>query len=670
MQESSGATECSSFNAPDVDNDQHPDCTHLTDAQVQSIEDLNAILCKICMGNRCFGMIISHARGELEEKENREWGSPLLDQGCTLYVKSYPLASKTISNQNIWDAHLVAFKARAHPSHPFSYSLLCMIPWEIANASRCSQSVWNERVKRGIEPIHNLPGCVIPCYAIYSQLHASALKRNDGATDTSIKSEISKESKDDDEVEVVMKNHSREIQRHHAHKYIQRQKHGSVHCHTANAFKGGKKATVKNVCDESMDAIFDWLCAFNGLDFNEFLLLSHARSSKSKMAMHKQVMVDLLTPQGLTEEQCTSQQWTCYATRSICNLQLSLLRNVPVIGECLSGTLRHDKHVPTFLAICIHIAMNHHVFGLQMYVSQQNMNYLRRELVQRFNTVTACDEFALDAVIARILSDVLVDTGYSSLPPHKIPAFNIKNGRLECQSLSQMCITKKGKLPSSLVNNLRECASIGFNLINTFYERRYWTDHLSHEQRSIYHGLCKQMDHAPPSSVFDEVHASVTSQFRKENASSHKKSPILPPWPLTLIPESRYHRLIVMETLEPAHKWATELLQNTWADNEQWSAIINSSNALNMFHFVLKFGVGTLQLTDSMAHLVSDRMFTVCAGCFQSIHSTQFAIPLGAACCYHCNARLCPKCFQQAFKISTNGFLCSACKVNKNATAI
>ena len=613
---------------------------------------------------------------ENDALDTSDWGEPLVNARVVLYAKMFPQPNRTISVANVWSGWLVAFKARTHDAQPFSYSLACFVPWNLLNSNQVPAPLRNERLKCGLEPIHTLPCTVVPCYACRTVVLTpqEALLMRD-------QRETNNDAADAADGEPFMKvNGSDGVD---AGVATDMCKHPFMECLPAYTNRQmtvdvtkmvGGKSTKRDRSKFSSIKIpstteYAWQCAAHGhsveslqehvdgsLSSSKLSLPSKASDVEVAVRAHVVEQYKIAATQLFSCEDAQdldAQMWACRAAKSMCHAQLCFLRNVPVIRECLPHSLRERSQMPLMMAICVHVALNHELFGLQMSVSQHHTAPLRRELLTRVNSINANREFALDALIARAIRHSIDSGNDNEYAPRGLDA----HGKLSIPTVR--LLWNDLKLPKHTMHHLRECASIGHNIINTFYAARCRMDVKSHNIRSYFHGL-SLTDENHPSSAFDEVHAHVAEKMRDAHSSAHQKPALIAPWPVALVPESSYHRLIVCDTLQPAHDFALNVLQDDWT---RWKDVVTGTNGLNMFLHVLQFGWTSLRLCDARAFLLSDDLESVCVSCTRSVHSTELAFPFEVAHCHQCFSRMCFECLCSSHELATEGFVCRRCAI-------
>lgn len=635
----------------------------------------------ISRARRYVGLAITSSP-ENDALDRSDWGAPVVNTGFVLYAKVFPHPSRTISISNVWDGWLVAYKARTHPDQPFSYSMASFLPWDVVNVRNASITLRTERIKYGIEPIYTLPSAVVPCYACRTTdldakeaivMHKSVKNEENEKSDAQCLS-IGEPFVNIDHTDVRDATSAQDLKKHPLMECVATQgtKNIVVDVTQFMSTKRNKRTPSKSSTFTIPSSTeYPWQCATHGISVEflreqvnaSFSILTkttpslHSTDERVRsriMECYKEVTARLFA----CNDDCAleAQTWACRAVKSMCHAQLCFLRDVPVLRECLPYSLRDPLQMPLMMAICVHVAVNHELFGLDMCVAQHQIAPLRRELALRLNCVTTGNELALDALIMRAIrrSTEGTEDDECFAPPGLD-----ERGKLAMSTVRGL---REGgaALPAHVTKHLRECASIGFNVINTFYAARCRADIKSHGVRSYFHGLTTT-NAQHPSSAFDDVHARVAERLRDLQSKMHHKPALIAPWPLAIVPESTYHRLLVCDTLQPADAFARDVMRANWA---AWHETAERTNGLNMFLQVLKFGWASLRIRDAQAFLMSDKLETVCVACTRTVHSTELALPFQMAHCHDCMSRMCFECMSESRRVCRDGFVCRRCVVS------
>lgn len=581
-----------------------------------------------------------------------EWGASVSDSGTEIYARIYPSDTKSISISNIWNGCLVAFKARTGEDEEYAYSLMILVPWNITSSAEFPEATCEERVRRGLDPACSLKSNIIPVYGI-TETSCADDNRDDGASTRPMSSD-NNDAKQATLFKLSMGHHVNQI------------KVGNGIKITGPGKKGRKSQPVNDLVASTMQIAsvggYEWMFAAVGKKTDELDALIEERSKTGSLELQKGKNVHIALHEHLTKLcddaamelfgddtriPMSSLKSACRAVRLMLNAQTSFLRTIPMLRPCLPYSMTNDLQLPLLLAICVHIALNPSLFALNMSANMINCSALHRELQSRVGVINMSNELPLDAIISTIISSTQCEHALS-LPAMK-DSYRTANATVGLQSI---------EVSSKMRMNLMDCAAIGFNVVNTFYGARCRVDKKSHDVRNYFNGLTPvdaKMNVKYNSSVFDKIHAFYAETLK---CGSFGKPPPIPPWPLSLIPESKFHRMIVMELLEPLNHYARRLLNSSF---DVWIKTMSDENGLSMFTDILRRGWEHIQISDCTGILISDRLYSSCVKCNEEIHSCEYAIPLDKAQCRMCHVRMCYKCIKTAGPIASMGFLCSCC---------
>jgi hypothetical protein len=567
-----------------------------------------------------------------------EWGPNVSDSGFEIYARIYPSDTKSISISNVWNGCLIAFKARTSEEEDYSYSLMILVPWNITSSSEFSEAMCEERIRRGLDPACSLKSNIVPVYGI---------------------SEVNYEDSGD----IKRPSLFRLSPGHNIHNI----KVGDGFKIITDGGKKSRKSQLVNDSDTNTMQIasvggYEWLFAAAGKKTDELDALIERRFKTGSVLVQKGKNVHIALHEHLSNL-CdgaamelfggddhipfNSLKSACRAVRLMINAHTSFLRTIPMLRPCLPYSLTETLQVPLLLAICVHIALNPGLFSLNMNATMHNCSELHKELQTRVGVINASNELPLDAIISTIIKSTQCEHAMS------LPAMESSS-----RTVNATAGLYSFEISSNIRTNLTECAAIGFNIVNTFYGARCRVDKKSHDVRNYFNGLTPVHDNMNVkcnSSAFDNAHAFCAESMKDAKLA---KPPPIPPWPLSLIPESKFHRMIVLDLLEPLNHFARRLLNSSF---DGWIKLMMEENGFSMFAEILRRGWENLELTDCNAVVISDRLYSTCVKCNEEIHSCEYAIPFAKAHCRVCRVRMCYNCIKSAGPIASMGFLCSAC---------
>lgn len=574
-----------------------------------------------------------------------EWGPSVSDSGTEIYARIYPPDTKSISISNVWNGCLVAFKARTSEDENYSYSLMILVPWNLTSTSEYPEAMCEERIRRGLDPACSLKSNIIPVYGI------TQIDEHPSST-----ASVAEETASSRAALFKLSNGHR----------VKRIKIGSGLKITCEGTTKSKNHKANDVVASTMQVAsvggFDWMFAAIGKKTDELDAIIEQRSAVGSLSLPKGKNVHLALHEHLStlcdtaaEElfggdgriPMSSIKSACCAVRLMLTAQTSFLRTIPMLRPCLPYSMTNDHQLPLLLAICVHIALNPTLFSLNLSANMCNCTALLKEMQGRVGVINMSNELPLDAIIATIISSTQCEHALS-LPAMQNPSRTV-DATVGLYSL---------EISPTMRMNLTDCAAVGLNIVNTFYGARCRVDKKSHDVRNYFNGLTpvdKKMNVAFNSTVFDSAHAFHAEALKN---TTYNKPPPIPPWPLSLIPESKFHRMIVMELLEPLNHYARQLLNSSF---DVWIKTLSDENGLSMFSNILRRGWQHIQISDCTGVLISDQLYSTCVKCNHAIHSCEYAIPFDKAQCRMCHVRMCYKCIKTAGPIASMGFLCNTC---------
>lgn len=612
-----------------------------------SVELLLNSLEEMMRARRFIGCVLSPLTKTSDPYEE-EWGACVTNGEVEIYANIFPPQCKVISISNVWNGCLIAFKARTNKDQAFSYSLLSLLPWDLASMGERAYNgtkLSDERIHRGIEPAMNLRSQIIPTYAFIVG-HNSSRDQPHGDDETS--PNCSSSSLEKAQLQQPMfKLSSGHMMRH-------------IRLNSV-----GKKSTCEKMSVMSVES-YEWLFASVGKTVetmddqaNEFTSsnsfpIRQGENIRVEFQQHMTEVCDNIANALLQDEfgkddlSIEHLRWASHAARLMFNALTSFLRAIPTLRPCLPPSMTENHQIPLLLSICVHIALQPKMFGMTGWdlvpVNMKSSNLLRNELQERFGVINTNNDLPLDAIISSIIMSVHTKsaTALPKMDDHKLHTLS-----------PSVDIPNTVNLSKQLMCYLTECASIGFYIIKTFYNARCRVDKQSHNARNYLNQTLPI--HENVSSVFDNAHAHMAEIMRMD---IHTSAANIPPWPLSLIPESRFHRMIVYDLLQPANEYARTLLRGS---DDEWVRHMSDENGLSMFADVLHRGWRATSVHDCKAVVISDRLQVKCVYCDNSFHSSQYAIPLEKLECKLCHVRICYNCFQSAGEANSMGFVCNRC---------